>query len=141
MGNKKAVLKNRNKSSKAAILLYEVIKAYQPAWYDFMGYDVSGKRQRLIEAFVDDPKHTKAVDKAYGKELDSLCKYRAGKLIQELRFGMLVNKIFEDMGLALNSKKLRSEISPIVLKIAKDSKGEYAHYRDESKDHHHAARA
>lgn len=123
------------RGSKAAHILYQVIKAYRPAPYDIFGYDVSGRRQRLIESFVHDA-HSKSVDKQYGKELQAICSSnRRGKLLQELRFGLLVNKVFEDLNLSLRSKKLKREIDPSVLKIAKASKHEYEMTHNRSTQH------
>lgn len=134
---------SKKKNPRAAGILYQVVRAYKPSWYDVFGYDFSGRRQRLIETFVDFP-HDKSIDKRYGKELTAICKsHRRGKLMQERRFGLLVNKIFEDLHLTVKSKKVRSEINPAVLKIAKASKNEYLSYRASLKNghnhHHHAS--
>ncbi len=119
----------RFNSTKAAEILFEVIKAYKPLPYDVFGYDFSGRRRRLIETFVEDP-HDKSVDKYYGEELFEMkrCK-RKGRLIQELKFGLLVNKIFDDLNIKIDSKRLQNQVHWSVLKIAKASKNEYCEYK------------
>ena len=116
-------------STKAAQILFDVIRAYKPPVYDVFGYDFSGRRRRLIESFVEDP-HDKAVDKYYGEELFEVkrCR-RKGRLLQELKFGLLVNKIFDDLRLKSDSKKLKNQVHWSVLKIAKASNHEYKNYK------------
>lgn len=116
-------------STKAAQILFDVIRSYKPPIYDVFGYDFSGRRRRLIESFVEDP-HDKTVDKYYGEELCAVkrCR-RKGRLLQELKFGLLVNKIFDDLGYSSNSKILQQQVHWSVLKIAKASKNEYTEYK------------
>lgn len=116
---------------KAALILYEVIKAYSPAFYDIMGYDFSGRRQILIENFIEEADYDPIVEEVYGEALTEFCKsFKKGKIIQELKFGLLVNKILDDLDIRINSKKLREEIDDSVIRIARASKGLYrAHVR------------
>ncbi len=116
-------------STKAAQILFDVISSYKPMFYDLFGYDFSGRRRKLIETFVDDP-HDKNVDKYYGEELVEVkrCK-RKGRLLQELKFGLLVNKILDDLGTKIESKKLQRQVHWSVLKIAKASMHEYKEYK------------
>ncbi len=116
-------------STKAAQILFDVISSYKPMFYDVFGYDLSGRRRRLIESFVEDP-HDKNVDKYYGEELIEVkrCR-RKGRLLQELKFGLLVNKILDDLNMKLSSKVLQREVHWSVLKIAKASNNEYKEYK------------
>lgn len=126
--NKKPAQKNF-RSTKAAKLLLEVITTYRPAFYDVFGYDFSGKRRRLIETFVEDP-HDKSIDKYYGDELFAMKKSKLkGRLTQELKFGLLMNKILDDMQIQLRSKALRENVHWSVLEIAKASQGAYKEYK------------
>jgi hypothetical protein len=128
--NRKSTKASRHfTSTKAAQILFDVIREYKPPVYDVFGYDFSGRRRRLIESFVEDP-HDKAVDKYYGEELFEVkrCR-RKGRLLQELKFGLLVNKIFDDLKLNADSKKLKKQVHWSVLKIAKASKHEYKNYK------------
>lgn len=115
---------------KAAMILYEVIKAYKPAFYDIMGYDFSGRRQHMIEHFIEDG-HDPIVDEVYGEALGEFCKsFKKGKIIQELKFGLLFNKILDDLDIRINSTKLKDEINISVIRIARASKDLYrAHIR------------
>ncbi len=127
--NKHSKVGKQYQSTKAARILYDVIRSYKPLFYDVFGYDMSGRRRKLIETFVEDP-HDKNVDKYYGEELVEVrrCR-RKGRLLQELKFGVLVNKILDDLNIKLGSKKLEQEVHWSVLKIAKASKNEYKTYK------------
>ena len=119
----------RHNSTKAAKILFEVISTYKPTLYDVFGYDFSGKRRRLIETFVEDP-HDNCVDKYYGDELIAMKKSRLkGRLTQELKFGLLINKIIDDLGMTLRSKKLHDNVDWSVIKIAKASRTAYKDYK------------
>jgi len=116
---------------KAATIMYEVIKAYKPALFDVMGYDFSGRRQALIENFIEDGGHDPVVDEIYGEALSEFCRsFKKGKIIQELKFGLLINKILDDLDIRINSVKLKEEVDTSVIRIARASKDLYkAHIR------------
>jgi len=121
--------KSRHQSTRAAEILFDVICTYKPTFYDAFGYDFSGRRKRLIETFIDDP-HDKKVDKYYGDELLAMkIARKKGRILQELKFGLLVNKILDDLRLDLNSKAISENMHWSVCKIAKASHNEYKEYK------------
>lgn len=121
MNLKKNALKI-NGSRQAAAILFNALKGYKPTFYDVFGYDLSGKRKRLIDSFVDDP-HNKIIDKYFGADLKEMkgCR-RKGRIYQEYKFGQLVNKVLGDLHLKLESKRLQNIIHQSVLKIAQASR-------------------
>ena len=109
----------------------EVIKASKPAFYYVMGYDFSGRRQALLENFIEDGRHDAIVDEVYGEALSEFCRsLKKGKIIQELKFGLLINKILDDLDIRINSTQLREDFDSCVILIARASKDLYkAHIR------------
>lgn len=119
----------KHRSTHAAKILLEVMTTYRPAFYDVFGYDFSGRRRRLIETFIDDP-HDISIDKYYGDELFAMKSSRSkGRLTQELKFGLLINKILDDIGISLRSRELQNNVHWSVLKIAQASKSAYKDYK------------
>ncbi|MFI4983675.1 MAG: hypothetical protein ACHP6I_00580 [Rickettsiales bacterium] len=120
--NRKKTNTKINELEKAAAILFDAIQGYRPMFYDVFGYDLSGKRKRLIDSFVDKP-HNKIIDKHFGSDLKQIkgCR-KKGRIYQEYKFGQLVNKILQDLHMKLESKRLQSKIHRSVVKIAQASR-------------------
>lgn len=120
--NKKKNISRANEVEQAAGILFDALRGYKPTFYDVFGYDLSGKRKRLIDSFVDDP-HNKIIDKYFGEDLKEMktCR-RKGRIYQEYKFGQLVNKVLDDLHIKLESKRLQNKVHRSVLKLAQASR-------------------
>jgi hypothetical protein len=108
----------------AARTILELLRSYKPNFFDFFGYDISGKRKRMINNIIE-LGQVSSIGKVYGdsmEQLESSLK-TSSKLYQDLILGLLIDRVIEDS--KFSARKIESYLHPSIINIAKAAESEY----------------
>jgi hypothetical protein len=98
----------------AARTILELLRSYKPNFFDFFGYDISGKRKRMINNIIE-LGQVSSIGKVYGdsmEQLESSLK-TSSKLYQDLILGLLIDRVIEDS--KFSARKIESYLHPSII--------------------------